>query len=145
MSAKRSTYLSRVESSYFSRKWYRREVRLFCSLLFTTKWMRQAQIQRCLMTDISEGGASLRIGKSKVPDHIYLVLGSFDYVIGGVVVDRQGGTLHVSFVKELTPSFVNRLSRLRSPFATLESLTSKSIFPETPHPRSPLSVVPEKE
>lgn len=116
MSAKRSTYLSRVESSYFSRKWYRREVRLFCSLLFTARWMRQAQIQRCLMTDISEGGASLRVGKSQVPDHVYLVLGSFDYVIGSVVVDRQGGTLHVCFVKELTPYFVNRLSRMRSPF-----------------------------
>ncbi|CAN7753525.1 hypothetical protein [Rhizobium sp. LjRoot258] len=68
------------------------------------------------MTDISEGGASLRVGKSQVPDHVYLVLGSFDYVIGSVVVDRQGGTLHVCFVKELTPYFVNRLSRMRSPF-----------------------------
>lgn len=133
MTAKRGTYLSRVESSYFSRKWYRREVCLLCNVLFTAKWVRNVKIHRCLMTDLSEGGASLRVGKVNLPDHIYVVLGKFDYVIGGVVVERGAGVIHVCFVKEQTPSFVNRLSRLNSPFATLESLTGKTIFrPESP-------------
>ena len=132
-SGKRSTYLSRVESNYFSRKWYRREVTLFCNLLFTAQWMRKAQLHRCLITEISEGGASLRIGKAVVPDHVYLVLGQFDFLIGSVVVGRDSGNVHLCFVKEQTPGFINRMSRLSSPFATLESLTGKTIFPNKQH------------
>jgi hypothetical protein len=125
--AKRTTYLSRVESDYFSRKWYRRSVTLFCNLLFTGKWMRKAQIIRCLIIEISEGGAAVRIGKSQVPDHLYLVIGSFDVVVGSIVVQRDPGLLHLCFVKQLRPDFVNRLARMNSPFSTLESLIPKTI------------------
>lgn len=126
-STKRTTYLSRVESEYFSRKWYRRSVTLFCNLLFPGKWMRKAQIIRCLIVEISEGGATVRIGKSQVPDHIYLVFGRFDVVVGSVVIQRDPGLLHLCFVKQLRPDFVNRLARINSPFATLESLGPRTI------------------
>lgn len=118
---KRTTYLSRVESDYFSRKWYRRDVSLFCNLLFTGKWMRKAQIMSCLIVEISEGGATLRIGKSQAPDHLYLVIGQFDVVVGSIVIQREPGLLHLCFVKQLRPDFVNRLARLSSAFSTLES------------------------
>jgi hypothetical protein len=124
---KRTTYLSRVESDYFSRKWYRRGVTLFCNLLFTGKWMRKAQIIRCLLLEISEGGATVRTGRSQVPDHIYLVFGRFDVVVGSVVIQRDPGLLHLCFVKQLRPDFVNRLARLSSPFSTLESLSPMTI------------------
>ncbi|MBW0368007.1 hypothetical protein [Ensifer adhaerens] len=124
---KRTTYLSRVESEYFSSKWYRRSVTLFCNLLFTGKWMRKAQIVRCLVVEISEGGATVRIGKSLVPDHAYLVFGRFDVVIGSIVVQRDPGHLHLCFVKQLRPDFVNRLARMSSPFSTLESLNLETI------------------
>lgn len=126
-SAKRTTYLSRIESNYFSRKWYRRSVTLFCNLLFTGKWMRKAQIVRCLIVEISEGGATVRMGKLQVPDHVYLVFGRFDVVVGSVVVQRDPGHLHLCFVKQLRPDFVNRLARLSSPFSTLESLSPRTI------------------
>jgi hypothetical protein len=126
-STKRTTYLNRVESDYFSRKWYRRSVTLFCNVLFAGKWMRKAQIIRCLLVEISEGGATVRIGKSQVPDHVYLVLGRFDVVIGSIVVQRDPGLLHLCFIKELRPDFVNRLSRMNSPFSTLESLNPRTI------------------
>lgn len=126
-STKRTTYLSRVQSDYFSRKWYRRSVTLFCNLLFTGQWMRKAQIVRCLVVEISEGGATVRIGKSQVPDHLYLVIGSFDVLVGSIVVQRDPGHLHLCFLKELKPDFVNRLARMTSPFATLESLGTRTI------------------
>ena len=97
---KRTTYLSRVESNYFSRKWYSRSVTLFCNLLFTGQWMRKAQI----------------------PDHLYLVIGHVDVLVGSIIVHRDPGHLHLCFLKELSPGFVNRLARMTSPFATLESL-----------------------
>ncbi|CAN7500147.1 hypothetical protein [Neorhizobium sp. LjRoot104] len=125
--AKRTTYLSRVESEYFSRNWYRRSVTLFCNLLFTGKWMRKAQIVRCLIVEISEGGATVRIEKSQVPDHLYLVFGRFDLVIGSIVVQRDPGFLHLCFVKQLRPEFVNRLARKSSPFSTLESHSPATI------------------
>jgi hypothetical protein len=124
---KRTTYLNRVESDYFSRKWYRRNVTLFCNLLFTGQWMRKMQVVRCLVLEISEGGAAVRIGRSQVPDHLYLVFGRFDVVIGGIVVQRDPGLLHLCFVKQLRPDFVNRLARLSSPFSTLESLGPATI------------------
>ncbi|SOC47016.1 hypothetical protein SAMN05892877_12615 [Rhizobium subbaraonis] len=124
---KRTTYLNRVESDYFSRKWYSRSVTLFCNLLFTGKWMRQTQIVRCLVVEISEGGATVRIGKSQIPDHAYLVFGRFDVVVGSIVVQRDPGHLHLCFVKELRPDFVNRLARMSSPFSTLESLSRRTI------------------
>ena len=127
-STKRSTYLNRVESHYFSRKWYRRSVELFCNLLFTAEGLRKAQIVRCLILEISEGGATVRIGKSEVPDQIYLVFGRFDVAVGSVVVQRDPGLLHLCFVKELKPDFVNRLARMTSPFATLESLGPRTIL-----------------
>lgn len=137
---KRSTYLSRVQSNYYSRKWYRREVRLVCNLLFTTKGIRKPQLHRCLITEISEGGALLQVGKLAVPDHLYLVLGKFDFFIGSVVIERNRGSLHLCFVKELAPLFVNRLSRLTSPFATLESMRSKTMSaPKPPQERLQLS------
>lgn len=118
----RTTYLSRVQSDYCSRKWYCRSVTLFCNLLYTGQWMRGAQIIRCLVVEISEGGATVRIGKAQVPDHLYLVIGRFDVLVGCTVVQRNPGLLQLCFLKELTPDFVNRLSRMTSPFATLESL-----------------------
>jgi hypothetical protein len=124
---KRTTYLSRVQSDYFSRKWYCRSVTLFCNLLFTGQWMRRAQIIRCLVVEISEGGATVRIGRSQIPDHLYLVIGSFDVLIGSIVVRRDAGHLQLCFLKELRPDFVNRLARLTSPFATLESLSRAPI------------------
>lgn len=125
---KRTTYLSRVQSDYFSRRWYCRSVTLFCNLLFTRQWMRKAQIVRCLIVEISEGGATVRIDRSQIPDHLYLVIGSFDILIGSIVVRRDAGLLQLCFLKELTPGFVNRLARLTSPFATLESLGRAPIF-----------------
>tara|TARA_R110002012_G_scaffold18426_1_gene67707 strand:- start:4 stop:495 length:492 start_codon:yes stop_codon:yes gene_type:complete len=125
---KRTTYLSRVESDYFSRNWYCRSVTLFCNLLFTGQWMRKAQIVRCLVVEISEGGATVRIGRSQVPDHLYLVIGSFDVLIGSIVVQRDTGHLQLCFLKQLKPDFVNRLSRMTSPFATLESLGRRPIL-----------------
>jgi hypothetical protein len=127
MSTKRTTYLSRVESDYFSRKWYRRSVTLFCNLLFAGKWMRKAQVIQCLIVEISEGGATVRIGKSQVPDHLYLIFGRFDVVVGSIVVQRDPGFLHICFVKQLRPDFVNRLARMNSPFSTLESLNPGTI------------------
>ena len=124
---KRTTYLSRVETDYFSRKWYCRSVTLFCNLLVTGKWIRKAQVIRCLVIEISEGGATVRIGKSQVPDHLYLAIGGFDVLVGSLVVRRDPGLLHLCFVKELKPDFVNRLARLTSPFATLESLDPRPI------------------
>ncbi|GAA4164362.1 hypothetical protein [Shinella granuli] len=124
---KRTTYLSRVESDYFGRKWYRRSVMLFCNLLFPGRWMRKTQIIRCLIIELSEGGATVRIGKSQIPDHLYLVIGSFDVVIGSIVVQRDPGVLHLCFLKELRPAFVNRLARMESPFSTLESLSPTTI------------------
>lgn len=126
-SAKKTTYLSRVESGYFSQKWYRRSVSIFGNLLFTGKWMRKAQIIRCLIVEISEGGAVVRVGKSVVPDHAYLVLGRFDVVIGSVVVRREPGAVHLCFVKQLPTDLINRLARLSSPFSTLESLSPMTI------------------
>ncbi len=119
---KRTTYLSRVQSDYCSRKWYCRSVTLFCNLLYTGQWMRRAQIIRCLVVEISEGGATVRIGKAQIPDHLYLVIGRFDVLVGCIVVQRDPGHLQLCFLKELKPDFVNRLSRMTSPFATLESL-----------------------
>ena len=113
---KRTTYLSRVQSEFFSRKWYCRSVTLFCNLLFTGQWMRKAQIVRCLVVEISEGGATVRIGKSQVPDHLYLVIGRFDILVGSIVVQRDPGHLHICFLKELRPDVVNRLARMTSPF-----------------------------
>lgn len=124
---KRTTYLSRVQSEFFSRKWYCRSVTLFCNLLFTGQWMRKAQIVRCLVVEISEGGATVRIGKSQVPDHLYLVIGRFDILVGSIVVQRDPGHLHICFLKELRPDVVNRLARMTSPFATLESLGRSTI------------------
>lgn len=124
---KRTTYLSRVESNYFSRKWYSRSVTLFCNLLFTGQWMRKAQIVRCLVVEISEGGATVRIGKAQIPDHLYLVIGRFDVLVGSIIVHRDPGHLHLCFLKELSPGFVNRLARMTSPFATLESLDPTTI------------------
>lgn len=124
---KKTTYLSRVESNYFSRKWYCRSVTLFCDLLFTGQWMRKAQIVRCLVIEISEGGATVRVGKSQVPDHLYLVIGRSDVLVGSIVVERKPGHLHLCFLKQLRPDFVNRLSRMTSPFSTLESLGPTAI------------------
>ena len=124
---KRTTYLSRVQSDYFSRKCDCRSVTLFCNLLFTGKWMRKAQTVRCLVVEISEGGATVRIGKSQVPDHLYLVIGRFDVLVGSIVVQRDPGQLQLCFLKELTPDLVNRLARMTSPFATLESLGRSTI------------------
>lgn len=126
-SNKRKTYLSRVQSDYFTRKWYRRSVTLFCTLLYAGKWMRKAQTIRCLVLEISEGGATVRIGKSEIPDFVYLVFGRFDIVVGSIVVQRDPGHLHLCFIKQLRPDFVNRLSRISSPFATLESLSPITI------------------
>ena len=133
---KRTTYLSRVQSDYCSRKWYCRSVTLFCNLLFTGQWLRGAQIIRCLVVEISEGGATLRIGKSQIPDQLYLVIGRFDVLIGSIVVHRDPGHLQLRFLKELRPDFVNRLSRMTSPFATLESLGRTPISAcEDMHPK----------
>ena len=126
-STKRTTYLTRVESDFYSRKWYRRSVMLFCNLLFTGKWMRGARTIRCLILEISEGGATIRAEKSQVPDHLYLIFGRFDVVVGSIVVQRDRGLLHLCFVKQLRPDFVNRLARMTSPFSTLESLNPKAI------------------
>lgn len=132
---KRKTYLSRVQSDYFSRKWYCRDVTLFCNLMFTGQWMRKAQIVRCIVVEISEGGATVRIGKTQVPDHLYLVIGRFDILVGSIVVQREPGHLHLCFLKELKPDFVNRLARMTSPFATLESLGRSTISgPENTQP-----------
>ncbi|GAA4162807.1 hypothetical protein [Shinella granuli] len=54
--------------------------------------MRKTQIIRCLIIELSEGGATVRIGKSQIPDHLYLVIGSFDVVIGSIVVQRDPGS-----------------------------------------------------
>lgn len=124
---KKKTYLSRLESDYFSRRWYKRRVTLFCNLLFTGKWMRETQVNRCLVVEISEGEATVRIGKLQVPDHVYLVFGRFDVVVGSTVVEREPGVIHLSFVKQLSPRFVNRLARMTSPFSTLESLDPATI------------------
>lgn len=126
-SPKRTTYLNRVESEYSARQWYRRDVTLLCNLLFTGKWMRKSRVIRCLVVDISEGGATVRIGKSQVPDHVYLVFGRFDVVVGSMVVERTPGAVHLCFVKQLSPRFVNRLARMTSPFSTLESLSPMTI------------------
>lgn len=126
-STKRTTYLSRVESDHFSRKWYCRSVTLFCNLLFTGQGMRKMQVMRCLVFELSEGGAAVRIGKAQLPDNLYLVIGKSDVVIGSVVVQREPGILHLCFVKQLKPAFVNRLARMTSPFATLESLGPNTI------------------
>jgi hypothetical protein len=126
-STKRTTYLTRVESNFYSRKWYRRSVMLFCNLLFTGKWMRGARTIRCLVLEISEGGATVRAEKSQVPDHLYLIFGRFDVVVGSIVVQQDQGLLHLCFVKQLKPDFVNRLARMTSPFSTLESLDPKTI------------------
>jgi hypothetical protein len=138
---KRTTYLSRVQSEYFSRKWYQRSVTLFCNLLFTGKWMRKAQIVRCLIVEISEGGATVRIGKSLIPDHVYLVFGRFDVVVGSIVVQRDPGHLHLCFMKQLRPDFVNRLARMNSPSSALESLSPTTIS-ESEHVQPMLRPMP---
>jgi hypothetical protein len=89
--------------------------------------MRKTQIVRCLVVEISEGEATVRIGKSLIPDHAYLVFGKFDVVVGSIVVQRDPGHLHLCFVKPLRPDFVNRLAHMSSPFATLESLNPRTI------------------
>ncbi|KSV66167.1 hypothetical protein N185_32910 [Sinorhizobium sp. GW3] len=89
--------------------------------------MRKMQIVRCLVVEISEGGATVRIGKSLIPDHVYVVFGKFDVVVGSIVVHRDPGILHLCFVKQLRPDFVNRLARMSSPFSTLESLSPRTI------------------
>jgi hypothetical protein len=132
--ASKTTYLSRVQSDYFSRKWCCRSVTLFCNLLFTRQWMRKAQIVRCMVVEMSEGGATVRIGKSQVPNHVYLVIGKFDVLIRSIVVERNSGHRQLCFLKELQPDFVNRLARLTSPFSTLESLAA-----------SPISATEEKQ
>ncbi|WP_425416891.1 hypothetical protein [Oricola indica] len=126
-SKKRTTYLSRIESEYFNRKCYHRRVKLFCNLFFPGKWMRKTQAIRCLIVELSEGGAIVRIGKSQIPDQLYLVIGSFDVVIGSIVVQRGPGVLHLCFLRELRQDFVNRLARMDSPFSTLESLSPRTI------------------
>ncbi|MGZ2381577.1 hypothetical protein HB775_02520 [Rhizobium leguminosarum bv. trifolii] len=124
---KKTTYLTRVESDFYSRKCYRRNISLFCTLLFTGKWMRGARVVRCLVTEISEGGATVLAEKAQVPDHLYLVFGRFDVVVGSIVVERDRGVLQLSFVRQLKPDFVNRLARMASPFSSLESLNPKTI------------------
>ncbi|TYR30632.1 hypothetical protein FY036_18145 [Mesorhizobium microcysteis] len=118
---KKSTYLSRVESDYFSRNWYRRGARLLCHLLFTSKKLRKAQFARCLVVEISEGDATVRIGATQIPDELYLVIGKFEVVVGCIVVRRDLGLLHLRFVKLLKPELVDRLSRMKPRLPTLES------------------------
>jgi hypothetical protein len=136
---KKSTYLSRVESEYFSRNWYRRSIKLLCHVLFTSKKLRKAQFVRCLVVEISEGDATVRIGASQVPDELYLVIGKFEVVVGCIVVQRDLGLLHLRFVKLLKPDLVDRLSRMNPPHSTLESLrpgpisVSENVRP-MPHP-----------
>ncbi|MBB5662718.1 hypothetical protein GGI64_000160 [Rhizobium leguminosarum] len=62
-----------------------------------------------------------------MPDHLYLVLGRFDMVVGSIVVQREPGLLHLCFVKPLSPDVVNRLARMSYPFSTLESLSPRTI------------------
>lgn len=121
---KRTTYLSRVESDYFSRKWYRRSVTLFCNLLFTGKWMRKTQITRCIIVEISEGGATVRIGKSEIPDNLYLVLGRFDVVVGSIVVQRDPG---VSLPRVWRP--LRNATRFRSLVVTMARGSSLAVPP----------------
>lgn len=126
-SAKRTTYLSRVESDSFSKKWHNRRVTLFCNLLFSGKGIRKPRIMRCFITEISEGGAVARIEKTQIPDHLYLVIGSFDVLIGCSVVRRDPGIVHLRFLKELKSNFVDRLALMDSAYATLESLSPGTI------------------
>jgi hypothetical protein len=100
---------------------------LVCNLLFTGKWMRGARTIRCVVIEISEGGATVRAETSQVPDNLYLIFGRFDVVVGSIVVQRDRGLLHLCFVKQLKPDFVNQLARLTSPFSTLESLNPKAV------------------
>jgi hypothetical protein len=124
---KRTNYLNRIGSDQLTPKFYSRAVTLFCTLLFTGQWMRKTQNMRCLVFEISEGGASVRVGKAQVPDHLYFVIGKFDVVVGSIVIEREPGILHLRFVKQLKPDFVNQLARMTSPFATLESLSPRTI------------------
>lgn len=124
---KRTTYLSRVESDYFSRKWHNRRVTLFCNMLFTGKGIRKPRIMRCFITEISEGGAIARVEKTQIPDHLYLVIGSFDVLIGCSVVRRDPGIVHLCFLKEMKSDFVDRLALMDSAYSTLESLSPRTI------------------
>lgn len=118
---KKSTYLSRVESDYFSRNWVRRRLRLFCHALFTSNKLRKTKFAPCLVVEISEGDATVRIGSPDVRDELYLVIGKFEVVIGCIVVKRDLGLLHLRFVKLLKPDLVDRLSRMNPPPSTLET------------------------
>ncbi|WP_099866778.1 PilZ domain-containing protein [Pararhizobium haloflavum] len=116
-------YLTRVPADGDRRKYYRRPTDLLVRILFLGQGIRQIATRTCRMIDISEGGAKIEVGPSStIPDHFYLVLGEFDFFIGCSVVERQTIYLHTRFLADCSASFINKLSRLAPPDATLEKL-----------------------
>lgn len=119
-------YLNRLLESDERRKYYRRPTDLLVRVLFLGQGIRQIATRTCRMLDMSEGGAKIEVGpRSSIPDHFYIVLGEFDFFIGCSVVERETVYLHVSFLTTVSGRFVNKLSRLTPPEATLEALGSE--------------------
>ncbi|WP_081159981.1 hypothetical protein [Ensifer aridi] len=79
---------------------------------------------KAVVVQISESGARIRTSYSAVPDHFYVVLGNYEYFMGATVFHRSKDEIEVEFIKSQPSRFVNVLSRVQFPLATIHDLKS---------------------
>lgn len=115
-------YLTKIALDEESRRWERRKCAVLVNIFFTLKGVRQVSTAQLRVLNISEGGLMATSRREDIPDHFYISIGNSQYHIGCAVVSREGGALHVRFIKEQPTVFINVFASLADPFALLEEI-----------------------
>lgn len=105
--------------------WNWRTVDFSAELLFPTRGVRELAGAKFRITSISEGGASVHVGGMRnIPDFFYLQFGGEDsQTTGCQVVERTADTIHCEFLREKTPTEIERIlleQEMAAIFDTLE-------------------------
>lgn len=131
----KKNYLTRLAGE--NRRFVRRECNLCLGFLTTQKGVRGVTVGKIWLHNISEGGALASTSRWKVPDHFYLYLGEFQYLIGCSVVARQGDVMRVQFIKEQDSELIDIFSRITDPFEFRDRINPALYgLPNTPKQKS---------
>ncbi|AJD44008.1 hypothetical protein RGR602_PB00479 (plasmid) [Rhizobium gallicum bv. gallicum R602sp] len=117
-----STYLSRLAADLRTSARLKRNCRFMVRLVYPARALRNLTMTKALVVEVSENGARIRTSCSTVPDHFYIVLGNYEYFIGVTAFRRSTGEIEVEFIKEQPTRFINALSRIEFPLATIHDL-----------------------
>lgn len=117
-----STYLSRMAADVRTRVRLKRSCRFIVRLVYPARALRNLTVIKAVVLEISESSARIRTSYSAVPDHFYVVLGNYEYFMGVTVFHRAKDEIEVEFIKEQPSRFVNVLSRVQFPLATIHDL-----------------------